>query len=53
VAKNAVQLSDLFVKEMIKDNGLINRFPSEDWKDGEEDFLRRYLKAMVRNDGEN
>jgi hypothetical protein len=38
---------------MVKGNGLIDRFPGEDGKDGEEDFLCRHLKAMVGNRGKN
>jgi hypothetical protein len=40
VAERAVQLSHLFVMNMIKGNGLIDRLPGKDWKDGKEEFLR-------------
>jgi hypothetical protein len=51
VAESTVQTDCFFVMNMIEKNGLIDRYPSIDRKDREENLFGLDLKSMVGNDG--
>jgi len=51
VAEGAIQIGNFFVMNMIEENGLINRRPGIDGKDGEKNLFGLRLKSMVGNDG--
>lgn len=51
MAKGAIQIGCLFVANMIEANGLVNRDPGEDGKDGEEGSFRLNGKSVVGHDG--
>jgi len=50
MAEGAVQIDCLFVMDMIEENGLVDRGPRENRKDGEEDTFCLDPKSMVGND---
>jgi hypothetical protein len=52
VAKGTIQAGCIFVMDMIEEDGLVDRNPGIDWKDGEEDLFRLNFKSIVGNDGE-
>jgi hypothetical protein len=51
VAESTVQTSCLFVVDMIEEDGLIDRNPGINWKDGKEEAFGLNLKSMVGNRG--
>jgi hypothetical protein len=51
VAEGTVQTDSFFVMDMIEEDGLIDRYPSKNGKDGEEDLFGLDPKSMVGNDG--
>jgi len=51
VAKGTVQTDSFFVMNMIEEDGLVDRNPGIDWKDGEEDLFGLNFKLIVGNDG--
>jgi hypothetical protein len=51
VAEGTVQADRLFVMDMIEKDGLIDRYPTINGKDGKEDLFGLDPKSMVGNDG--
>ena len=52
VAEGTVQMDCFFMTNVIEKNRLINRHPSINGKNGEEDLFGLDLKSMIGNDGE-
>jgi hypothetical protein len=50
MAEGATQIDCLYVMDMIKENGLVNRGPRENWENREEKAFGLNLKSMVGND---
>jgi len=50
MAEGAVQIDCLFMMDMIEENGLVDRGPRENRKNGEEDTFCLDPKSMVGND---
>jgi hypothetical protein len=51
VTEGTVQMGYLLMMDMIEENGLIDRYPREDWKDGKEDIFGLNPKSIVGNNG--
>jgi len=52
MAKKAIQTGDFLVVNVIKTDGLIDRFASQNWEDREDKRFRRNPKAMPSNRGD-